>query len=72
VARSLIPTFAAAVILICLTARPWLVHRERALLAADKVLVTGADEVGFSRIENQLAERLKDAVESAAASLGQR
>jgi hypothetical protein len=72
VARSLIPTFAAAVILICLTARPWLVHRERALLAADKVLVTGTDEVGFSRIENQLAERLKDAVESAAASLGQR
>jgi|GEM_PF-743292 len=69
VARSLIPTLAAALIAICLTARPWLVHRERSLLVQDRVLVTGPNEAGFSRIENQLAERLRTAVESAAVSL---
>jgi hypothetical protein len=69
VARSLIPTFAAATIVICLTARPWLVHQERALLAQDRILMTAPGEAGFSRVENQLTERLRIAVENGAAQI---
>lgn len=72
VARSLIPALAAALIVIGLTAWPWLRHREHTLLEQDRVMVTGSDEPGFSRIENQLVARLKAAVENAAANLAPR
>ncbi len=72
VARSLIPTFAGALLLLCLTARPWLLCRERFLLAQDRIFLADSENPGFTRIENRVTERLRSAVESAAASLDQR
>jgi hypothetical protein len=67
VARSLIPLFAAAMILISITTRPWLLHAERRLIAADTVLMVGPHDIGFSRLENLVTERLQKAVAEAAA-----
>jgi len=69
VTRSLVPFFAAAVILLCVIGRPWLLDAERRYMAADTILMTAPGEVGFSRIENQLSERLQKAVAEAAAGL---
>jgi len=52
-ARSLIPVFAATMLVLCLTARPYLVWRERHWLAQDRILAVGPHEVGISRLENQ-------------------
>ena len=69
VARSLIPLFAAGVIVLCLSARPALLQAERRCIAADTILLTAPDEVGFSRIETKLTARLQKAVADAAAGL---
>jgi hypothetical protein len=72
VARSLIPTFAAAVVLLCVTTRPLLLRAERRGIAADTLIMTGPGEVGFSRIESQVTARLRKAVAGAAAGLDKR
>ncbi len=69
VARSLIPLFAAAMILISVTTRPWLLRAERRYIETDTLLMTGPNDVGFSRIENRLTARMQRAVAAAAASL---
>lgn len=69
VARSLIPVFAAAVILLGVIGRPWLLRAEKTYIAADRILMTAPGEVGFSRIENDITARLQKAVADAAAGL---
>lgn len=72
VARSLIPIFAAAVILLSAIGRPALRQAERVNLAADTLMLTPPGEVGFSPVENRLTERLQKAVAAAAATLAER
>jgi hypothetical protein len=72
VARSLIPLFAAAVMVLSITTRPLLLRAEQRCLAADTILLPGPHEIGFSRIENRVTERLQKAVAAAAAGLERR
>jgi hypothetical protein len=69
VARSLIPLFAAAMILLCVSTRPWLLRAERRYIETDTLLMVGPNDIGFSRLENRLTARLQQAVAAAAADL---
>lgn len=56
--RSLIPVFATAILILGLVVQPILRHRERHLLRADTILWLG-DEPGFTNIEAELTNRLR-------------
>lgn len=56
--RSLIPVFATAILILGLVVQPILRHRERHLLRADTIFWLG-DEPGFSNIEAELTNRLR-------------
>jgi hypothetical protein len=72
VARSLIPIFAAAVVLLCVSTRPLLLRAERRGIQTDTIVMTSPGEVGFTRIESQVVARLQKAVAAAAAGLEKR
>ncbi len=66
VARSLIPVFAAAILVIAGATHPYLVTREAALVGADDSLAPGSRQISFTRAESLMVERLKDGVAQAA------
>ena len=66
--RSLIPVYALALILVSLTARPYLRFEERRWVAQD-TLVNLPPGGGFTALETRLTERLKAEMTRAAASL---
>lgn len=60
VARSLIPVFAGAVILVVLLTNPYLSCEETRLVQTDPVLAVGNKEyLGFTKLEADLVQRLK-------------
>jgi hypothetical protein len=62
VARSLIPIFAAASLVIAAATHPYLVTREAALVGADKALSPDSSQISFTRAESLMVERLKAGV----------
>lgn len=56
--RTLIPLFALAVIVLGVSTKPFLLHAEARYLARD-TLISDTDRAGFTRIENDLVERLR-------------
>ncbi|MBN2449776.1 MAG: hypothetical protein JXR77_05265 [Lentisphaeria bacterium] len=71
VARSLIPGFAAAVLTLCLLARPTLLHSERHCLATDPILGTMTDggTAGFTQVETRVVNRFREQVSQAITQL---
>lgn len=66
VARSLIPVFAAAVVLVGVVAHPYLRAREVTLLRAQTALSPGEGLMSFTRAEALMVERMKAKVAEAA------
>ena len=69
VARSLIPVFAAAIILFSLLTRPYLDHRETWLVQNDAVMRMDVENPSFTAVELRVTERLQRAVAEAAEGL---
>jgi len=65
VARSLIPIFAAAILIVAAATHPYLVTREAALVGADKALSPDSSQISFTRAESLMVERLKNSVAQA-------
>lgn len=61
-ARSLIPAFAVAVLLLGGVVQPWLAHEETRWLRADPLLIQGSNISGFTAVETRLVNRLKAAM----------
>ena len=61
VARSLIPYFALATVLLTLVSQPYLSRRESRLIASDPLIqpATSKTSAGFTRLEARLVERLR-------------
>ena len=59
VARSLVPVFAAVVLITSVAVHPYLAAREAALVRTDPVLAVTPESMGFTRIEARLVKRLK-------------
>ena len=66
VARSLIPVFAAAVVLVGVVAHPYLRAREMTLLRAQTALAPGKGMLSFTRAEALMVERMKARIVEAA------
>lgn len=69
VARSLIPVFAAAMLMLVATVHPYLRARETALVRECCALTADSDTLGFSRAEARLVAGFRAEVRTAAAEL---
>lgn len=58
-ARSLVPVYAIAIVLLTGITQPYLAHREAQLLAEDKLVFLHGNEVGISPMENMAVEKIK-------------
>lgn len=65
-ARSLIPTFAVAILLLGGVVQPWLAHEETRWLRADPLISQGNNIGGFTAVETRLVNRLKKEILEAA------
>jgi hypothetical protein len=65
-ARSVLPILAFGVIVISVTTRPWLLHRERQLMKADEIIVDVSGKPGITKMETELTEEMVHAVKRAA------
>ena len=68
-ARSLVPVFAAAALVLAAAAQPYLRASEVRLLRADSSLTSSSEFISFTRAEAMMVERLKAAVRQAADEL---
>lgn len=70
VTRALVPVFALALIVLNLTARPYLAWEERRLVRQDTLLRIDARSGGFTSLETRLVERLRADIATAVEGVG--